>query len=69
MLAAQTHVRRAAETFKRPTNHKSNSDLEDFWTESIASTQTIISEVFARPRRQKPHRIGEKRNLRKTKWS
>ena len=32
-------------------------NLDDFWTESIASTQTIISEMFAHPRRPKPHQI------------
>ena len=32
-----------AKTFKRPKNREDGSDFDDFWTESIVSTQLIFS--------------------------
>ena len=46
--ADQMGGRLSAENFKRPKNREDGSDLDDFLTESIASMQTIISEIFAR---------------------
>ena len=36
------YIRRAAEIFNRPKNFEDISDLDDFLTESTASTRTII---------------------------
>ena len=44
--------------FKQLKNHEDSSDFDDFWTESIASTQTINPEIFGHPRRQKPPQIN-----------
>ena len=37
-----------AKMFKRPKNREDGSDFDDFWTESIVSTQSIFSEIFER---------------------
>ena len=38
----------SGENFKRAKNHQNASDWDDFWTESIVSPESIISENFAR---------------------
>ena len=35
-------------TFKRLKNREDGSDFDDFWTESIASAQIFVSQIFAR---------------------
>ena len=35
-----------AKIFKRPKNREDGSDFDDFWTESIVSTQSIFSKIF-----------------------
>ena len=37
-----------AKIFKRPKNREDGSDFDDFWTESIVSTQSIFSKIFER---------------------
>ena len=37
-----------AKNFKRPKNREDGSDFDDFWTESIVSTQSIFSKIFER---------------------
>ena len=37
-----------AKIFKRPKNREDGSDFDDFWTESIASMQSIFSKFFER---------------------
>ena len=39
--------------FKRPKNREDGSDFDDFWTKSIASTQTKIWKIFPRRRRRR----------------
>ena len=39
-----------AKIFKRPKNREDGSDFDDFWTESIVSTQSIFSKIFERTR-------------------
>ena len=57
-------LKRAADNFKWPKNCEDSSDLDDFLTESIAATRTIIFEIFARRCRQKLRKtletLGEK---------
>ena len=43
MIAMETFLT-AAETFKQRKNREDRFDLDDFWTESIASTQIFISD-------------------------
>ena len=43
--------------FKRPKNREDSSDFDDFWTELIALTWAIISQIFAPP---KKIRVDEK---------
>ena len=35
-----------AKIFKRPKNREDGSDFDDFWTESIVSTQSIFSKIL-----------------------
>ena len=35
-----------AKKFKRPKNREDGSDFDDFWTESIVSTQSIFSKIL-----------------------
>ena len=37
-----------AKIFKRPKNREDGSDFDNFWTESIVSTQSIFSKFFDR---------------------
>ena len=37
-----------AKIFRRPENREDGSDFDDFWTESIVSTQSIFSKIFER---------------------
>ena len=37
-----------AKIFKQPKNREDGSDFDDFWTESIVSTQSIFSKIFER---------------------
>ena len=46
-------VETSGQNFKWPKNREESSDLDDFLTESIAATRTIIFEIFARRCRQK----------------
>ena len=36
--------------FERLKNREDSSDFDDFWTESIATTQTFFSKIFAPPK-------------------
>ena len=38
-------------------NREDGSDFDDFWTESIVSTQSIFSKVFERPKNYRINRI------------
>ena len=42
---------------KRPKNREDGSDFDDFWTESIVSTQSIFSKTFARTKNYRIDRI------------
>ena len=53
-------MNQAAENFNWPKNREDSSDLDDFLTESIAATRTIIFEIFARRCRQKLRKTLEK---------
>ena len=44
-------------TFKRLKNHEDASDFDDFWTESIASGQIFVSQIFARTKIFSPTKI------------
>ena len=46
-----------AKIFKRPINHEDRSDFDDFWTESIVSTQSIFSKIFERTKNYRLDRI------------
>ena len=46
-----------AEKFKRPKNREDGSDFDDFWTESIVSTQSDFSKIFERTKNYRIHRI------------
>ena len=35
-----------AKIFKRPKNREGGSDFDDFWTDSIISTQSVFSKIF-----------------------
>ena len=41
-----------AKIFKWPKNCEDGSDFDDFWTESIVSTQSIFSKFFERTKRK-----------------
>ena len=43
--------------FKRPKNREDGSDFDDFWTESIVSTQSIFSKIFERTKNYRIDRI------------
>ena len=52
----------------KPSNVRNIMRIAPIWTifdKSIVSTQAIIHEIFAHPRRQKPYQIWQKRNF----WS
>ena len=46
-----------AKIFKRPKNREDGSDFDDFWTESIVSTQSIFSKIFERTKNNRIDRI------------
>ena len=46
----RTNCRSQTRNFKRPENHEDSSDFDDFWTVLIATTRSIISEIFASPK-------------------
>ena len=46
-----------AKIFKRPKNREDGSDLDDFWTESIVSAQSIFSKNFERRKNYRIERI------------
>ena len=46
-----------AKIFKRPKNREDGSDFDDFWTESIVSTQSIFSKIFERTKNYRIDRI------------
>ena len=41
----------------RPNNREDGSDVDDFWTESIVSTQSIFSKIFERTKNYRIDRI------------
>ena len=46
----RTNGRSQTRNFKRPENREDSSDFDDFWTVLIATTRSIISEIFASPK-------------------
>ena len=62
VVGATIHGQAFGDNFKQQKNREDSPDLEDSGTESIASTQLTISEIFAHPRRQKLHLITQKQN-------
>ena len=46
-----------AKIFKRPKNREDGSDFDDFWTESIVSTQSIFSTKFERTKNYRIDRL------------
>ena len=46
-----------AKIFKRPKNREDGSDFDDFWTESIVSTQSIFLKMFERAKNYRINRI------------
>ena len=48
-----------AKIFKQPKNRQDGSDFDDFWTESIVSTQSIFSKIFERTKNYRINRIDQ----------
>ena len=46
-----------AKIFRQPKNREDGSDFDDFWTESILSTQSIFSKIFERRKNYRIDRI------------
>ena len=55
---------KSSEIFKRPKNREDSSDLDDFLTKLIATSQTFFSKIFAS---LKKNRVDEKSSLRPNK--
>ena len=47
-VRCEGHGQAFGENFKEPKNREDGSDVSEFWTQSIASPQSIISKIFAR---------------------
>ena len=46
--------------FKRLKNREDSSDFDDFWTESIATTRTFFSKIFAPPKFSRRRKISRR---------
>ena len=57
-----------AKIFKRPKNREDGSDFDDFWTESIVSTQSIFSKKAPCNRRHKCFGSSPKTNVWRPKY-